>query len=290
MENGRLRRSVKRLHIVSARLVEGLLAGNYRSVFRGPGIEFDQVREYVEEDDARLIDWNVSSRFGSPFTKVFRDERELVLFIMVDLSASMSAPEAERNRRDTALVISSLLALAAIQNNDKVGGAVFTDRIERWVPPKKGRKHALRLMKSLADCAPAGRGSDLALALRASGEALKRRGIVFILSDFKTGAYLKELSYLSRRHDVIAVRIHDPSDGEYPESGLVRLQDPETLEVIVGDGRSTRYKRAYEEHARSARRDWIRECARCGASMLEISTEDDPGTRLVHFFARRSRP
>jgi uncharacterized protein (DUF58 family) len=282
-------RSVRRLQIVSARLVQGLLAGNYRSVFRGPGVEFDQVREYVDGDDARLIDWNVSSRLGSPYTKVFRDEREVVLFIMVDQSASMAAAAGEGSRRETALIVSSLLALAAIENNDKVGGVVFTDRIENWIPPKKGKKHALRLMKSLGECEPAGSGSDLALALRASAEALKRRGIVFILSDFKTGEYHRELSYLSRKHDVIAVRIHDPTDAEYPDSGLVHLQDPETLEVVAGAGFSARFRRAYSEHNQTSRRNLMRDCARCGASLLEISTRDDPGTRLVQFFIHRGR-
>ena len=286
-KDGRIAAKVKRLQLVSTKLVEGLLAGNYRSVFRGPGIEFDEVREYVEGDDARLIDWNVSSRLGNPFTKTFREEREIVLFLIVDLSASLFSSEGERSRRAVETLLLSLLSLAAIKNNDRVGAVFFSDRIEKWVPPKKGKKHALRLIKDMTGFSPRGKGSDLAQALRASGEALKRRGIVIILSDFKTGGYFKELSLLGRKHDVIALRIGDPVDLEYPVSGLVHLQDPETGEVVLGIGFSRKFKTGYEEFWQIHRRQWLRECERRGIATLEISTDEDPGTKLVQFFNRR---
>ncbi len=289
MNKDKLASRVKRLQIVSTKLVEGLLAGNYRSVFRGPGIEFDEVREYVEGDDARLIDWNVSSRLGSPYTKTFREEREIVLFLVVDVSRSIFAGGGGRRREIETLLV-SLLSFAAIRNNDRVGAVFFSDRIEKWISPKKGKKHALRLIGDAVDFRPAGRGSDLGQALRASGEALKRRGIVFILSDFKTGGYERELSILGRKHDVIAVRVIDPVDNEYPETGLAYLQDPETREVIPGAGFSPAFRRDYAEFQQVRRRQWLRDCGRQGVSTLDLLTTEDPGEKLVQFFKRRRRP
>jgi uncharacterized protein (DUF58 family) len=276
-----------RLQIVSTKLVEGIFAGNYRSVFRGQGIEFDEVREYVETDDARLIDWNVSSRFGGAFTKTFREEREITLFLVMDVSPSVFMDQSKAGRRHTAAVLLSLLSFAVIQNSDRVGAAFFSDKIEKWIPPRKGNRHAMRLIGDMLRFKPEGRGSDLALALRASGEALKRRGIVFILSDFKTGGYQRELLILARRHDVIAVRIFSPADDEFPETGLAYLQDPETREVLVSAGLSGKFREAYNDYRQTHRRQWLRDCGRLGVSAVEISTEDDPCEKLIQFFKHR---
>ena len=284
--NAELRRSrLKGLQIVSTKLVEGILAGGYRSVFKGQGMEFDEVREYVETDDARLIDWNVSSRFGGVFTKTFREEREITLFLLVDVSASVFAGGG--SRRHVAQTILSLLSFAAIQNSDRVGAVFFSDRIEKWIPPRKGTRHALRLIGDMLHFSPRGRGSDLALALRASCEALKRRGIVFVLSDFKTGGYQKELLLLARKHDLIAVRVFAPADDEFPETGIAFLEDPETREVLAGAGLSAKFRSDYSEFREMARRAWLRDCDRLGVSALEISTLDDPGEKLLQFFRRR---
>jgi uncharacterized protein (DUF58 family) len=275
------------LQIVSTKLVEGILAGNYRSVFKGQGMEFDEVREYVETDDARLIDWNVSSRFGGAFTKTFREERELTLFLVVDASPSVFMDAGEESRRHTAMLLLSLLGFAAIQNSDRVGAVFFTDRIEKWIPPRKGNRHALRLIGDTLRFRPKGRGSDLALALRSSGEALKRRGIVFVLSDFKTSGYQRELLLLARRHDVIAARIFSPADEEFPETGLAYLEDPETREVLVGSGASEKFREEYNDFRHAQRRAWLRDCGRLGVSAVEISTREDPGEKLLQFFKRR---
>ncbi|MCL1817311.1 MAG: DUF58 domain-containing protein [Spirochaetaceae bacterium] len=280
-----LRSRLKGLQIVAIKLVEGILGGGYRSVFKGQGMEFDEVREYVETDDARLIDWNVSSRFGGVFTKTFREEREITLFLVVDASASVFAGGG--NRRHTAALLLSLLSFAAIQNSDRVGAVFFSDRIEKWIPPRKGTRHALRLIGDSLSFRPRGRGSDLSLALRASCEAVKRRGIVFVLSDFKTGGYQKELLLLARKHDVIAVRVFSPVDEEFPETGLAYLEDPETREVLVGAGMSAKFRGDYGEFRQMARRAWLRDCDRLGVSAVEISTRDDPGEKLLQFFRRR---
>jgi uncharacterized protein (DUF58 family) len=278
------RSRVRGLQIVSTKLVEGILAGNYRSVFKGQGIEFDEVREYVETDDARLIDWNVSSRFGGAFTKTFREEREITLFLVVDVSPSVFLGN---SRRRTTALLFSLLSFAAIQNSDRVGAAFFTDKIEKWIPPRKGKRHAMRLIGDMLRFKPEGRGSALSLALRASGEALKKRGIVFILSDFKTGGYQRELLILGRKHDVIALRIFSPEDEEFPEAGLAYLEDPETREVLVSAGMSEKFRRDYADYRQALRRQWLRDCGRLGVSAAEISTLDDPGEKLTQFFKRR---
>jgi uncharacterized protein (DUF58 family) len=287
MDRARILSRVKQLQLLSNKLVESLLAGNYRSVFKGPGIEFDEVREYVEGDDARLIDWNVSSRMTSAFAKTYREERELTLFMIVDLSGSLNVGAQHESRREVQSVLFSLLTFAAVQNNDKVGALFFTDRIEHWVTPVKGRKHATRLVEDMIGFEPQGRGSDLSLALRAAGEALKRRGICVVLSDFKTTGYLRELSLLARRHDVIAVRISDPMDVEYPRTGLVQLEDPETGHTILASGLSRKFRKQYREYWEVQRLQWQRDCRRRGIATLEVSTEDDPVARLMAFFRRR---
>lgn len=289
MTRAQLFSRVKQLQLLSTKLVESLLGGNYRSVFRGPGIEFAEVREYVEGDDARLIDWNVSSRLDSTYTKTFREERELTLFLIVDMSASIVTDWGDTLRRETQRLLFALLAFAAVQNNDRVGAMFFSDRIESWVSPTKGRKHAHRLIQDMLSFEPTGRGSNLALALRTAGESLKRRGICVVLSDFKTSGYSKDLTLLARRHDVIAIRITDPLDVVYPRSGLVQLADPETGQTILAQGRSKRFRRSYEQFWENQRRMWRRECIRVGASPLEITSKDDPVAKLLHFFRGRRR-
>lgn len=289
MRADRIPAQIKRLRIISPELIDSLLAGNYRSVFKGPGIEFDEVREYIEGDDARLIDWNVSSRLGSPFTKTFREERELTVFALVDVSPSIAWGRGVNSRREVAAVVFSLLALAAVGNNDRVGRLLFTDRVESYVAPMKGKKHAMRQMADLFDFKPEGTGSDLAMAIRTAGEALTRRGICVIISDFKTSGYFRDLSLLRRKHDVVAVRIVDRSDAEFPATGLVQLVDPETGAIVSASGRSRRYRRAYAERAELIERRWRRECSRRRIQTLDIATDDDPAARLISFFRRRRR-
>ncbi|MEX2442005.1 MAG: DUF58 domain-containing protein [Alkalispirochaeta sp.] len=278
---------LRQIQLVAQRLVESLLAGNYRSVFRGPGIEFDEVREYVEGDDARLIDWNVSSRFGSVYTKTFREEREMTLFLVVDVSASLEFGSRARSMRDIALVSSALLTLAAVQNNDKVGGALFSDSIEAWVPPAKGRNHAMRLLQEIVAREPAGHGSNLAMALQTVSESLKRRGIVIVISDFHTGDYQRELSLISKRHDVIALRVTDPVTDELPDFPVLQAMDPETGRTLYLNGKSRIFRFAFEQYWRQQRQQWMRECRRRGISALEIRTVDQVAERLISFFRHR---
>jgi uncharacterized protein (DUF58 family) len=280
---------IKNLPLASEKIVEGLFSGNYRSVFRGPGLEFDEVREYQQGDDSRFIDWNVSSRMGSPYTKTFREEREMTLFLLVDASASLGTATGRMSRQDMVLVLSSLLAFAAVHNNDRVGAAFFSDHIEKWVPPKKGKKQVFRLVEDITGLPLQSRGSDLAYAVRTVYESLKRRGICVIISDFRVNPSWRELSLLAKKHDVIAVKITDPSEKVFPLSGLAELIDPETGATLHAAGSVPTFRRRYREFWDSHHLFWQRECRRRGVTTLTVSTNDDPVAKLLRFFARRKK-
>lgn len=287
MSISRLFARVKNLEIISTRLVQELMAGGYRSVFKGPGLEFSEVREYVDGDDPRMIDWNVSARTDGVYTKTFREERELNLFLLVDVSSSMFSGRGENSIREVLDLLFSVFTFAAVNNNDKVGACFFTDRIEFWGPPAKGRAHSLRLIQDLLDFVPTGKGSDLGLALRTTGEALKRRGICVVISDFKTSAYQKDLGALARRHDVIAIRLISPEDLDFPSDATFQAMDPETGKSMTAFGISPKFRRDYREYWIGERKNWIHDCKRRGVSPMEVSSEDDPLAKLFHFFERR---
>jgi len=280
-------RRVRAVEIVAARLVDQLLGGRYRSVFRGPGIEFDEVREYVPGDDVRAIDWNVTSRMGYPHTKIFREEREITLMLIVDLSASLYAGSGVRDKGEFAALISAILALSAVQNADRVGATFFSDRLEKWVPPGKGRKHTLRLIHDLLNARPQGRGSDLGLALRGVHGSLKRRGICVIISDFRTDGYWDALSLLARKHDVVAVKVYAPVEVTFPPAGIMEVEDPETRESLWTDGSSPAFRRSYDRFWRERHDAWLDNCRRRGVETLAMSTAEDPVAELTRFFRRR---
>jgi uncharacterized protein (DUF58 family) len=263
------------------------MSGNYRSVFKGPGIEFSEVREYVEGDDTRLIDWNVTSRMNTAYTKTFREERELVLFLVADMSPSLFQTSGSSSLREIAETIVAVFTFGAISNNDQVGGVFFTDEIEHWVPAMKGKRHGFRLIQDFISFEPKGKGSDLAGALRTTGEVLKRRGIVIIISDFKTAGYQRDLSLLAHRHDVIAVRLSSPEEAEFPRMGLVTLSDPEIGKTFTVSGESQPFRQSYADYWKNQRIQWLRECRKRGVSPLEISAGEDPVTKLFQFFQRR---
>ncbi|OQX29600.1 MAG: hypothetical protein B0D92_02895 [Spirochaeta sp. LUC14_002_19_P3] len=278
---------VRRLHVRSRRLVESFFAGNYHSVFKGSGLEYDEVREYEYGDDIRFIDWNVSSRMTAPYTKTFKEERELVLFMVVDVSASLAFGSGGEDKRSTAGTIFALLSLAAEANNDKVGSLLFTDRVEKISVPSKGRRPVLRQISEVLGYKPQGRGSNMEEALRTAFQTLKRRSIVIILSDFRMAGYQTELALLSRKHDVIAVNITDPLEGKFPLLGLTEMKDPENGECIISWGSSSLLSRDYERFWKEHRNRWHNSCRSVGADTLEVSTEDDPAVRLQAFFKKR---
>ncbi|MCB1184512.1 DUF58 domain-containing protein [bacterium] len=229
--------AVRRIEIRTRRLVEEVFSGEYHSVFKGTGMEFREVREYSPGDDVRTIDWNVTARTGDPFVKLFEEERELTVMLAVDMSRSGWFGSGERNKVEVAAELCGVLAFSAIANKDKVGLVLFSDRVEKFIPPAKGKSHVLRLIRELLTFAPEGRGTDLNEPLRLLGSVLKRKATVFLVSDFWCGDFSTSLSVLGRRHDVVAVRVRDPRETALPDVGLVQWVDAETgREVMIDTG------------------------------------------------------
>ncbi|MBK9774958.1 MAG: DUF58 domain-containing protein [bacterium] len=235
--------AVRRIEIRTRRLVEEVFSGEYHSVFKGTGMEFREVREYVPGDDVRAIDWNVTARTGDPFVKLYDEERELTVMLAVDLSRSGRFGSGARLKSEVAAELCGVLAFAAIANKDKVGLVLFSDRVEKFIPPAKGRSHVLRLIRELLTFEPEGRGADLDAPLRLLGSVLKRKATVFLVSDFWAGDFTTSLSVLSRRHDVVAVRVRDPRESALLELGLVHWVDAETGRPLLIDTSSARVRR-----------------------------------------------
>lgn len=281
-----LSRRVRQMQLVSKRLVDSLFTGNYKSLFKGPGLEFDEVRSYISGDDIRFIDWNVSSRMGEPYTKTFKEEREMNIMVVLDVSASLYR-DIGGSKREIAGYLFSLIAHAANANNDRVGSLLFSDRIEHYHPPRKGSKHLLKQVSSVITLEPEGKGSDLALALRTAQDLMKRRGICFIISDFKTRGYQKELSIMSRKHDIIAIGLYDKGEKKLPRVGLTELQDRETgrRHLIHGWHRSSaeEYFDFWDLHYFRLRES----CRENGVDFIEIESGEDPLEKMLTFFKRR---
>ena len=287
MSAGTIAAQARRLDLLARQTVASLQAGGHRSVYRGEGMEFDEVREYAVGDDARLIDWNVTSRIGSPFTKVFREERELHLVLVVDVSGSLLSGDGAR--RELAAWIVAILAHAAHLAGDPVSAYLFSDRRERWLPARRGRGHPLRIAGEVLAIEPAGRGSDLAGALRGVAGVLHRRSTCVLVSDFRTTGFWPQLALLRRRHEVVAVRVAAAGDGEFPAVGGVDVQDPESGRVAWAAGRSRRFRAAYAAYWQDHYAEIRAGCRGYGVDLLEIGTGEDPGVALAAFFRRRGR-
>jgi uncharacterized protein (DUF58 family) len=282
-------RRVRRLEIRTRRLVEESLAGSYHSVFRGRGMEFAEVREYVPGDDVRTIDWNVSARMGHPFVKKFTEERELAVMLLVDGSGSHRFGTHRSTKRELAAEISALLAFSAIRNGDRVGLLLFSDRVERFLPPRKGREHGLRVLRELLTAEPAGRGTRIVLALDYLQHVVRKRAVVFLVSDFQDDGYERKLRTVGRKHDVVAIVVSDPREDTLPDVGLVRAEDPESGDIALIDAGSVAVRRAYADAARRAREHRSATLRRAGIDRLELSTGEAYETPLVRFFHDRAR-
>ncbi len=280
---------VRRLEITTRQLVRDLIAGEYASAFRGHGVEFAEVREYLPGDDVRAIDWKVTARLGNAYVKRYHEERELVVLLVVDASASGMFGSRLRTKRELATEVAAVLAFAGARSNDRMGLALFTDRVERYVPPAKGRRHALRLVSELLAFEPAGRGTDLAESLRFLEPLLRRRSVLFVVSDFLAHGWHDPFARLSRRHDIVAVQIVDPRERELPRAGLMTLRDPERGVWRVVDTASPqvreRFGRRMEEWDRALERG-LRER---GADLLRLETARPYAESLITFFRRRQR-
>jgi uncharacterized protein (DUF58 family) len=280
---------IRQLQIHARQAVEDLLGGEYHSVFKGVGIAFEEVREYQPGDDIRSIDWNVTARMGHPFIKRFVEERELTVILVVDASGSHRFGTQRHEKHEIVAELAALLAFSAISNNDKVGLITFTDRVERFVPPRKGIRHVLRLIRDVLFFQPMHKGTSLRAGLDYLNHVLHRRAIVFLLSDFMDEGFEKSLKQTARRHDLIAVRVHDPREETLPAVGLVQLEDAETGAQLLIDTSSRRVREAYAAEAQQ-RRDSLRQLTRsAGVDLVEASTDGTHLNSLIRFFRARER-
>jgi len=280
-------KQIRRLQLRARRAVEDILGGEYHSVFKGTGMVFEEVREYQPGDDIRSIDWNVTARMGHPFIKRFIEERELTVMLLVDASGSQRFGTQLHEKREVAAELAALLAFSAISNNDKVGLIAFTDQVERFVPPAKGTRHALRLIRDVLFFQPARRGTSLRQALDLLNRILHRRAIVFLLSDFLDSGFERALRRTGRRHDLVAVRISDPREEELPPVGFLELEDAETGSRFLLDTRSPQVRRAYAEVA-TRRAEQLRQlCRSSRIDLIDVSTAGEHVDALVHFFRMR---
>jgi uncharacterized protein (DUF58 family) len=282
-------RTVRKIQIRTSHLVSDLFAGQYQSAFRGRGIEFAEVRLYQPGDDVRTIDWNVTARSGVPYVKRFAEERELTVMLLVDASASTDFGSVRETKRALATELAAVLAFSAITNNDKVGLVLFSDRIELAVPPRKGTRHVLRVIRELLSARPVGRGTDIASALEHLAHVAKRRCVVFVLSDFLDAPCRAALRIASRRHDVIALVLDDPREGELPDVGLVELEEAETGRRYVVDTGDARVRDAFARQAAAARAERSRMLRASDVDVITVDTVRPYTEALLRFFRMRER-
>lgn len=288
-----LRRRVNKIRLLTLRLVDEQLSGEYHSSFKGQGIEFDEVRPYVPGDDVRSIDWNVTARTGAPHVKRYAEERELTVVFLVDVSGSQGCGSARRTKSELAALVTSLLALAAVENGDNVGLVNFSDHIETFIPPRRGRTAVMRLVRDVlaADRSGAGR-TDIAAALRRFSAIQRRRALVFLISDFLDDGFLHELRVAARRHDLVAVPLSDPAELELPAAGLVEVADPETGDIVLLDSSSPAIREAFRQSATAARDGLMHAFASSGVDVVPLSTADADDAvvaKLRALFLRRAR-
>ena len=282
-------RKIRRIQITTNRLVNESLAGEYHSVFKGRGMEFDEVREYQHGDDIRTIDWNVTSRAGHPFVKRYVEERELTVMLLVDGSASESFGSAEKLKSEIAAEISALLAFSAIKNNDRVGAILFTDRVEKFIPPRRGSKHVLRVIRELLCFEPAQRGTRIASALEHLNLVIRKHAVVFLISDLLDQGYERALRVSNQKHDVIVIQVVDPRERELPDAGIVELRDAETGEIVYVDTSLARIRAHYREAWERNRDKQRRLFAQNRIDNVVVDAALPYDLPLVRFFEERSR-
>ncbi|MDG2201209.1 MAG: DUF58 domain-containing protein [Phycisphaerales bacterium] len=282
-----LLKKIRRIELRTSRTVNDVLAGQYHSAFKGRGMEFEEVRQYQVGDDVRTIDWNVSARAGEPYVKVFREERELTVMLLVDLSGSQSFGTNEQQKRELVAEIGATLALSAIRNNDKVGLICFTDRVELFVPPRKGPRHVLRVIRELLALQPEGRGTDLSVALEYLNRIQKRKCTAFLISDFQDTGFESAMQIARRKHDLIAVDVRDRFEDDLPRVGLIEVQDNETGEIVLLDTNSSATRTAYRRMAEQQEADLNTWMNRYRIDRLALHTGEPFVESLSRFFKRR---
>jgi uncharacterized protein (DUF58 family) len=288
METSEIIRKVRRIEIKTRGLSNQIFAGEYHSAFKGRGMTFSEVREYQYGDDVRSIDWNVTARFGHPYIKIFEEERELTVMLLIDVSGSREFGTVSRFKMDVFTEIAATLAFSTIQNNDKVGVIFFSDKIEKFIPPKKGKKHVLHIIREMIDFHPESSQTNLAEALRYFTNAIKKRSTAFVISDFLDQHFEKELTIANRKHDVVAIQVYDIRETELPDVGLIKLKDAETgkrIWVDTSDKRlRTTYKHAWGENQLTLQKTFTRS----GVDSVSMNTSEDYVKTLMKLFKMRA--
>lgn len=282
-------RKIRRIEITTSKLVTDMLSGQYESVFKGRGIEFDEVREYQPGDEIRAIDWNVTARMGHPFIKKYVEERQMTVMILLDASASSYFGTAKRLKSELAAEVSAVLAFSAIQNKDRVGLIIFTDRIEKFVPPRKGLSHVLRVIREALYFKPKGRGTDIAGALRYLDGITSRRVVAFVISDFFAKDYRKALSIANKKHDVVAITITDPRELDLPDVGLLELQDAESGSTFLVDSSNDAVRRKYSAKSRAMIEARGKIFSAVSMDHIDIRTDKPYIEEFIKFFKKRKK-
>lgn len=287
METKELLKKVRKIEIKTRRLSNHIFSGEYHSHFKGRGMTFSEVRKYQFGDDIRDIDWNVTAKLNEPHIKIFEEERELTMMLLVDVSKSESFGTRIQQKRDLITELCAVLSFSAIQNNDKVGVVFFTDQIELFIPPKKGKSHILRIIRELIEFKPKGTGTNISEALKFLSSVIKKRSIVFTLSDFQDEAFDKNLKIASSKHDLTAIRIIDPAEEKLPDIGLVQLQNPETGTIGWVDTSSSIVRATYEKDYQNFVANFKSYCTHSGTDYLDLRVDLSYTKQLLEFFKRR---
>ncbi|RKX19970.1 MAG: DUF58 domain-containing protein [Candidatus Zixiibacteriota bacterium] len=282
-------KKVRRIEIRTKKLVNDLFSGEYHSTFKGQGMEFEEVRQYEPGDDIRLIDWNVTARTGYPHIKKFKEERELSVILLFDASSSGQFGTKDRFKNDTAAEMCALLAFSAIKNNDKVGLIIFTDQIELFIPPKKGKSHVLRLIREILYFHPKGTGTDISGAMEYFSKVIKRKSVVFLISDFLSDGFFKPMQIANNRHDVIAVKITDPREMSFDNIGMIELEDAETGEVFLIDTGSKKFRKEFSAKANENNMLLKKGFQLINLDFINIRTDQPYILPLINFFKMREK-
>ena len=289
MSTSALLKKVRKIEIKTKGLSNHIFAGEYHTAFKGKGMAFSEVREYQPGDDIRSIDWNVTARYNSPFVKVFEEEREMTVMLLIDVSASGNFGTQEQFKRELATELAAILAFSAINNNDKVGVIFFTDKVEQFIPPKKGKSHILRIIREVLAFQPTGKGTDIAGALEYFSAVIKKRSICFILSDFMSKEFDRPLKIASKKHDLVALRIHDTREDTLPNVGLVPMQDAETEKMIFVDTSSKKVRDNFAKNRAQATAKLRKLFPSSGVDLIDITTGTDYVKPLINFFKTRGK-
>ena len=289
MSTSALLKKVRKIEIKTKGLSNHIFAGEYHTAFKGKGMAFSEVREYQPGDDIRSIDWNVTARYNSPFVKVFEEEREMTVMLLIDMSASGNFGTQEQFKRELATELAAILAFSAINNNDKVGVIFFTDKVEQFIPPKKGKSHILRIIREVLAFQPTGKGTDIATALEYFSAVIKKRSICFILSDFMSKEFDMPLKIASKKHDLVALRIHDTREDTLPNVGLVPMQDAETEQMLYVDTSSKKVRDNFAKNRANATEKLRKLLPASGVDLIDITTGTDYVKPLINFFKTRGK-